>query len=175
MIIMGIDASTTATGVSVFDFESKKLIFYTTIIPNGKLEWHERLIEQGKELNKIIKAYSPEKVFMEDVPLKKQGGIKTSVMLGAVQGFFLGVFSLYNMSVEYIQPGAWRSKAGLFTGKALDSKREKMKEHAIELANKKFGLDLKWFGPNSKRSQDDVAEAILIGAVMIGAFKKSFR
>ena len=56
----------------------------------------------------------------------------------------------------------WRSKVGLFDGKRESTKREEMKQKSIELVNKEFGLDLKWFSKSSKFNQDDISDSILI-------------
>lgn len=169
MKIIALDASTTSTGVAVFD--DTELVYYTTLQPPSKLEWHERLVWQGQYLSEIIKKYSPTELVMEDVPLQKQG-TKTLMMLGAVQGYVLGLASSFGLSMKYYFPNQWRSELGIFTGRREDTKREVLKQKAIELVNKKFNLELVWNGPNSKKSQDDVAEAILIGAVRVGAIKK---
>ena len=66
MKIIALDASTTSTGVAVFD--NTELVYYTTLQPPSKLEWHERLVWQGQYLSEIIKKYSPTELVMEDVP-----------------------------------------------------------------------------------------------------------
>ena len=170
MKIIALDASTTSTGVAIFD--DIELMYYTTLQPPGKLEWHERLVWQGQYLSNIIKKYEPTELVMEDVPLQKQGGVKTLMMLGAVQGYILGLASSFGISVKYYFPNQWRSELGIYTGRREDTKREVLKQKAVELVNKKFNLELVWNGPNSKKSQDDVAEAILIGAVRVGAIKR---
>lgn len=170
MSIIALDASTTSTGVAIFD--STELVYHTTLQPPAKLEWHERLVWQGQYLSEIIKKYSPTELVMEDVPLQKNGGTKTLMMLGAVQGYVLGLASSFGMTVKYYLPTQWRSELGIYTGSRRDMKRDILKQKAVEIANKKFNLELVWNGPNSKKSQDDVAEAILIGAVRVGVLRK---
>ena len=53
MKIIALDASTTSTGVAIFD--NTELVYYTTLQPPNKLEWHERLVWQGQYLSEIIK------------------------------------------------------------------------------------------------------------------------
>lgn len=156
---MGIDASSTSTGISIFN--DKKLIFHTTIKPEGK-EWHERLFNQGPQLINIINNFNPDIVYMEDVPLKATGGLKTLVILGGVQGYFSGIMASYNIQINFISPAKWRSKIGIYDGTKEGMKRENLKQKAIMMANKLFDLNLCWMGPNSKKTQDDEAEAILI-------------
>lgn len=159
MVIMGIDASSTSTGVAIF--KDKELVYHSTIKPIGE-NWRDRLFHQGPFLNDILKEYSPDIVYMEDVPLKAAGGLQTLVILGAVQGFIYGIVASYGVSVEFLSPTQWRSKLGMYDGTQEGKKREVLKEKAIALANKTFGLELRWNGPKSKKTEDDEAEAILI-------------
>ena len=64
---MGIDASTTCTGISIF--KDEKLIYYTAIRPKGD-NWRDRLFHEGPALSQIIQLYKPDIIYMEDVPLK---------------------------------------------------------------------------------------------------------
>lgn len=159
MIYVGIDASTSSTGVSVFD--NNKLIYYTTIKGIGN-DWRERLFSQGKKITEIINTYSPNCVYMEDVPLKKTGGLQTLVILGAVQGFIYGIMASYSIPIYFLSPTKWRSDLNMFDGTQDGKKRDVLKEKAVNLVNKLFNINLVWAGPNSKKSEDDVAEAILV-------------
>ena len=168
-VYMGIDASTTCTGVSVF--ADNQLVYYGAIKPQGDT-WRERLTNEGPELKKIIKQYAPQKIYMEDVPKETRGGVNTLLILGAVQGYILGVASSLGTPIEFIAPTSWRSKAGMFDGTKEGKKREVLKQKAIQMANEKFGLSLKWVSPSSKFNEDDIAESILICATMIGLVTK---
>ena len=158
MKIMGIDASTTCTGYSIF--EDGKLIDYGYIRPKGQ-HWRERLIQIGEQLKEILKQSMPDKIYMEDVPLmgtQKQ----TFVILGAVQGFILGIATSMNIEISFLLPSQWRSLMGLYDGSRQGTKKEMMKEKAVKMANKIFQLDLVWAGGKSVKNQDDIAESILI-------------
>ena len=61
-----------------------------------------------------------------------------------------------------VSENEWRSKVGLFTGNRNDTKRDEMKRKSIEMANKEFGLNLKWISKSSKKNEDDISDAILI-------------
>ena len=156
MKVMGIDASTTATGYSIFD--NGELVAFGCIKPKG--DWRERIMDESKTLKQIIEQYMPIKIYMEDVPLK--GGNSTLMKLGAVQGCVLGVAASYGVEIEFLLPATWRSPLGLFDGTRAGTHRDVLKEKAIQMANKEFGLKLVWNGPKSKKTEDDVAEAILI-------------
>jgi Holliday junction resolvasome RuvABC endonuclease subunit len=85
MVVCGIDASTKSTGWSIFD--GKELTAYGVIKPEGQ-DWRERIVNQAPKLIEILNKYHPDKIYMEDVPLKAQNP-KVLVQLGAVQGFFM--------------------------------------------------------------------------------------
>ena len=171
MVVMGIDASTTSTGWSIF--EGKQLIAYGAIKPKGE-NWRDRLIQEGPELKKIVQIYKPQKVYMEDVPLKP-GNIKTLMILGAVQGFIYGLFSSFEIPVFFLNPSEWRKSVGLFDGTNKGKQREELKKKAIEKVNKEFDLKLIWKSASSKFNEDDQAEAILICYSQVKAKKFSFK
>lgn len=168
-VYMGIDASSTCTGVSVF--EDGKLVYYTAIRPKGE-NWRDRMFHEGSDLSNIMQRYEPCKIFMEDVPNNPSGGLKTAMVLGGVQGFIYGVASNHNIPIEFVLPTTWRSNIGLFDGTKEGKKREVLKQKAIKMANEKFGLELLWVSPNSKKNDDDIAEAILICASMLNIVTK---
>ena len=155
---MGIDASTTCTGISVFD---DKNLIYSTEIKAKSDEWHQRLIEQKNQIEKIIKKYKPVMAYMEDVPLESRSN-KNLLLLGAVHGFIFDICINFDIKIEYISPTVWRSRLNMFDGTKDGRKREVLKKKAILMANSLFNLKLEWYGSKSKRTQDDQAEAILI-------------
>lgn len=168
-VYMGIDASSSCTGVSVFI--NNELVHYEAIKPEGE-DWRDRLFHEGPALSQIIQQYKPDKIYMEDVPLKASGGLKTLVILGGVQGFIYGVATSNKVPIEFVSPTSWRSMVGLFDGTKEGKKREVLKQKAVEMANNYFGLNLKWISPSSKKNEDDIAEAILICAAMLGIIAK---
>lgn len=157
MISMGIDASTTSTGWSIFNGD--KLIASGTIKPKGN-EWRERVINEWDYYCKIVEKYSPEIIYMEDVPLKS--GNQTLLKLGAVQGVILALSAQYHIKVEYLLPSDWRRPLDLYDGTREGTHREVLKKKAIEMVNKVFDKSLLWVAPKSKRNEDDEAEAILV-------------
>lgn len=159
MKVIGIDASTTCTGYSVF--EGKRLVHYSCIKPTGKT-WQQRLIDEGPKLSMLIEQWKPDFIVMENVPLVNRQ-METLVILGAVQGYILAIASHYNIEVKFVMPSEWRSEIGLYDGTRAGMRREVLKRKAIEKANELFNLDLKWVAPKSKKNQDDIAEAVLIG------------
>ena len=158
MKIMGLDCSSTSSGWCCFDGD--KLVDYGCIKVKG--EWNDRIMAQVPSLVKAIKKHHPDKIIMEDVPLKKSGGMKTLVILGAVHGMVLTVASSLNIPIEFISPSAWRSIVGLFNGTKEGKERDMLKKHSIEKANELFGLELLWVSPNSSKNEDDVSDSILV-------------
>ena len=140
MVVCGIDASTKSTGWSIFD--GKELVAYGVIKPEGQ-DWRERTVNQAPKLIEILNQYHPDKIYMEDVPLKAQNPL-TLVQLGAVQGFFYGLSATFETPIAFIKPSNWRSPMGLFDGTRDGTKRAEMKRKSIEKANELFGLDLDW-------------------------------
>lgn len=158
MITMGVDGSTKSTGYSVF--KDKELIAYGVIKAEDE-DWRKRIAIQGPQLAKLLANYRPDKIYMEDVPLKAQNPL-TLVQLGAVQGFFYGLSATFETPIVFIKPSNWRSPMGLFDGTRDGTKRVEMKRKSIEKANKLFGLDLIWKSPSSKFNEDDIADAVLV-------------
>lgn len=159
MVTMGIDASSTCTGIAVFD--GINLIHHQAIKPNRDLQWRERIMQEGREIEAIIKKYRPSCIYLEDVPLMGKQ-MQTLVLLGAVQGYILSIATHYHVPIHFLLPSQWRSSMGLFDGSKAGTKKDAMKEKAVLTANQIFGLDLRWVKPKSKLNDDDVAESILI-------------
>lgn len=157
MVICGLDASTSCTGWSIFD--NGELIAYGAIKPKGD-DWHDRVMGLTMELSKIFRQYQPTIIYAEEVPLKK--GASTIEKLGAVQGVILALCAGFKIKPCFLMPSKWRGELNLFDGTRQGLQRDVLKKKAIEMANEKFGLDLVWFAPSSKKNMDDIAESILI-------------
>lgn len=158
-ITIGLDCSTRSTGFGVF--EDENLIDYG-LIKSESTDWRERLYTQSQALGTLFDVYSPEEIFIEDVPLSPKGGIKTAVMLGAVQGMVYGVGASRKIKMKFILPTVWRSPLGLFDGTKEGKKRDVLKQKSVEKANELFGLNLIYKSPSSKQNCDDISDAILL-------------
>ena len=165
-MIIGIDASSSCTGLSVFDGED--LIFYTKIKPDKKLDFRNNACQVIDKIIPILEKYDVEKIYMEDIPqfvrMGSRGKALTGTLcaLGCVQGIFYCELSYkrgYN--IEYIDVDEWRMELGFLKGK--ERKREQQKAKAVEFANNRFGLDLYYVeGKKSVKNDDDIAESICI-------------
>ena len=156
--IIALDASTSCTGYAVF--EDEQLVTYGKIKPNGN-DWRDRIMDETLELAALIREYHPRVIIAEDLPLKP--GANTLQKLGAVHGMILSLCAGFRIKPMFILPTNWRHELGMFDGTRAGMKRDVMKEKAVYMANKQFGLDLQWISPTSSKNDDDVAEAVLIG------------
>ena len=175
---LSLDCSTTCFGWSIF--EEDNLIVYGKIRIDDKCidehNYNERLKNLITQLEKVVKKYKPQKIYMEEVPNMNKGGVITAIKLGAVHGAVLVLSLLYDLTIEFIDVGTWRSDIGLFTGIKQDRQRDLMKIHSIEKVNELFQLDLKCEYTksgkyNEKKSDDDIADSILIYCSTRGKYR----
>lgn len=159
MIIMGIDGSTSSSGWAIFEGEDCKRIDSGRIQPKGE-DWREKIQQEWFIFSQIFEKYRPQKVYMEDVPMKD--GKPTILKLGAVQGMAICLAAQYGAEIQFLLPSEWRSGLNLYDGTRQGTHREVLKKRAVEAANKLFGLDLLWVKEKSKKNEDDEAEALLI-------------
>lgn len=159
MIIMGIDGSTTSSGWSIFESDNCSRIASGRIRPKGE-NWRDKIEEEWIIFSKLFEQYHPQKIYMEDVPMKD--GKATMLKLGAVQGMAICLASQYKAEIQFLLPSEWRSELGLFDGTRQGTHREVLKRKAVETANRLFNLKLLWVKEKSKLNEDDEAEALLI-------------
>ena len=159
MIIMGIDGSTTSSGWAIFDSERCKRIASGRVKPKGE-DWREKIAYEWQSFSEIVKKYAPEKIYMEDVPMKD--GKSTILKLGSVQGMAICLATQYGVEINFLLPSEWRSGLGLFDGTRQGTHRDILKRKAVEMANQLFNLNLAWVKEKSKKNEDDEAEALLI-------------
>lgn len=159
MVIMGIDGSTTSSGWAIFESDGCIRIASGRIRPKGD-NWRDKIEEEWTMFSEILEKYRPQKIYMEDVPMKD--GKPTIMKLGAVQGMAICLAAQYNIEIKFLLPSEWRSLLGLYDGTRQGTHRDVLKKKAVETANKLFGLNLLWVKEKSKKNEDDEAEALLI-------------
>lgn len=148
MIYIGIDCSTTASGIGIF--EDKKLIHYECIKPKSK-DWEERIGLLSIRFNELLLEYKDiELAYVEDVPLKN--GKHTLKKLSCVRGAIKAVLSLHNIPLIPRQVNEWRQDAGFYDGTTKGLTREEMKKKAILEVKRLFDIDV----------NDDISEGILV-------------
>jgi Holliday junction resolvasome RuvABC endonuclease subunit len=156
---LGLDMSSNKSGYALFD--DKNLITYGLWEPKDKMEWRDRVIYMGEQLDDFLKHNEVNQVYCEDVPLMMKNP-QTLKMLSALQGVLMGVCVANNVKVTFISVSTWRSALGLFDKTQKGKERDEMKQKSIEMANRIFGLDLVYKSPSSRFNQDDEADSILV-------------
>ena len=156
---LGLDMSSNKSGYALFD--DKKLITYGLWEPKDKMEWRDRVIYMGEQLDDFLKHNEVDQIYCEDVPLMKKNP-QTLKILCALQGVLMGICVANNVKVTFISVSTWRSALGLFDKTQKGKERDEMKQKSIEMANRIFGLDLVYKSPSSRFNQDDEADSILV-------------
>lgn len=146
MKIIGIDASSNKTGISVF--EDNKYITHTLIDLHKIKDADVRIPKMMIEICKHIKMHMPDKIIMEKSILKSN--ISTVQMLSNLAGAVMLYAATKGIELEFVYPSEWRRKIGL--SQSTKIKREVLKEEAIRAVKQEYNIDV----------TDDEAEAILI-------------
>lgn len=150
MKVMGIDASTTCSGVAVI--KDGELIYHDAINMKSNKNAEQRVRNMMSELGAMIKEYSPDAVYIEDSWNKQN--IETTKMLSNVLGAVMYVCQECGCEFIKLLPSAWRSIAGIkMVGKnGSHLKRDELKQEAIKKVKKNYKIIC----------GDDEAEAICI-------------
>lgn len=147
MKIIGIDASTNCTGISVFC--DGKYIEHTLIDLHKITDPHKRIPKMMMAICEYLDKHKVDKIIMEKSMLKTNIDTvqKLSNLAGAV------MFYAFNKGIEFEHPypSEWRKRIGLTQGKSV--KRDVLKAEAIQAVKQEYGMDV----------TDDEAEAILLG------------
>ena len=180
MISCGIDASSSCTGLSLFD--DKKLVEYTKVKSDKGMGFREASCVMIERVKPVILHYNPDIIYMEDVPTFTKQGTKGGnilqplIALGAVQGIFFQEIQ-HNMkyNIEFLDLTAWRQGLGFLNGSSTERNREHQKDKAVRFANEMWGLDLYYqLGKKSVNDDDDIAEsACLCWSKITGAYDKA--
>ena len=166
-MILGLDAATRKTVYSILN-EKMEIIEYG-LIRTISTENVERMKEIYEQIDAILSKYPISNIVVEDVPVNTHNNLKTGKDLSVLQGVILALSFKYGISVKLYNPSAHRSINGLYDGTREGMKREFQKEKAVEEVNSLYGLDFKYYKSETKdkKSDDDMAEAILIARAFI--------
>ena len=171
MIGIGLDASTSCIGWSVFN--NDKLVNHGMIKTESSMDsWRDRIQFFIPKLQELINKYHPSIFVVEDVPLINKQMI-TLVQLGAVQGMLLSICAQNNIEIKFVHVNTWRKDIGISDG---DKNRDNKKIRSIEKANEIFNLELpcvftKFGNYNALKSADDEADAILVYASTLDKYR----
>ena len=81
-----------------------------------------------------IKKYSPDKIFIEDVPIIKNS---SASMLLIMQGYILSIIDRYDIPFEFFQPSQWRKALGIVGNNGKEAlKKEVVKQMTVDYVNK---------------------------------------
>ena len=179
--VIGIDASTTKTGVSVFKLNKsgKKLVHYYLIDAENNAPISSELKTKKKdnkatrkkksnlrtmarveytirEMLFILRKFqkSTTRIAIEDTyGTTDPSSVKS---LARIQGSVYGFCLENNIELKFVAPSTWRSKVGIpleINGKRL--KRDDFKRLSVAMVKEKYEIEV----------GDDLADAILIGEV----------
>lgn len=151
MKVMGIDASTTCSGVAVI--EDGNLVYHDIIDMKKNKNADQRVMNMMGELGAMIQEHSPDALYIEDSWNKQN--IETTKMLSNIIGAVMYVCrDITKCPFDKLIPSTWRSIVGikLDDGHGKKIKRDELKREAVERVKKIYKINC----------GDDEAEAICI-------------
>jgi hypothetical protein len=187
-ILLSLDLSTTCTGWSVFNIETKELITYGTLKPSqkgiSKLTYPKqqltKMVDLAFQIRSLIENYKPSHIVIEEIAGSKQrlgqkvlDGLHWIVLY--LNPEIMDIVNYYDVSGE----NGWRTHLGLKLTDAdkLANKEAKKinptlgrgvsklpvydaKDLACRFVNKTFGLAL---DPQLNQNDNDIGDSISIG------------
>ena len=151
-ILMGIDSSTKATGISVY---ANGVLKEFELLTEDNNDSKKRLENMIRRIYETISKYKPDIIAIETptVCRNQQTQRQLTMIFGAIYGFCVD----NNIFFKAYRPSEWRKH---WRDDVMPRKRAELKKWAIDKVKDEFEVDV----------SDDVAEAILIG----GAYVKEF-
>lgn len=146
MKIIGIDASTSCTGMSLF--ENGELIEHLTIDLKKVKSADVRIPMMMVEIADVLRKWDGHVLFVEDS--WSAANVEVTKMLSNVLGAIMYVCERSGCGFNKFRPSEWRKIIGLPLGK---KKRAELKAEAIQYVKEHYGIEV----------GDDEAEAICIG------------
>jgi Holliday junction resolvasome RuvABC endonuclease subunit len=149
MVVVGLDASTKATGLSIMN--DGELVYYTLITIDSKKvpDAYERIKKMFVQICEILDKYDIDAMYMEKA-ICKGGNVDVTIKLA----YLSGGMSLYCMQndIEFHNPtpSMWRKVVGIKNGRGV--LRDEQKAQAINAVKHWYGIDV----------GDDIAEATLL-------------
>lgn len=146
MRIIGVDASSNKTGISVF--QDGEYIEHTLIDLHKIKDPDKRIPKMMLEICKYIKKHGADKIIMEKSMMKNN--IDTVQKLSQIAGAVMLYAATKSMEFQFVYPSEWRKKIGLQQSTQIT--REMLKEEAVQAVKQVYDMDV----------TDDEAESILI-------------
>lgn len=141
MVILGIDAAKHC-GISVV--KDGKVIMATCFIAKGK-DYDYMIADIKKHIEKLLKAYKPDYVILENVYGKKN--LRVYGALSRLNGVLRNLFIERNQKYIVVEPSKWRAKLDI-------NKKGDKKLQAMKYASEYIGEEIK---------DDNIADAVSIG------------
>jgi len=151
-----IDASTTATGMAIFDNGIYNNVTFFEL-DSKKLNMDERFPLMTKWIYDTLEKYKPYIIYIEEAVVTRNA--REQRFLARLQGVIYAYCLKNDCEFNTIVPTEWRKYSGIEQG---GKKRPELKAAAIELVKTKYGLMV----------SEDEAEAILIGYAVIKKFEE---
>jgi Holliday junction resolvasome RuvABC endonuclease subunit len=171
-MILSLDASTKKTGWALYNKE--KLVEHGIIYLEGE-DSKTRIYALYHKIKEYISLYKVEGIVLEDVPITSHNNLSTGKTLAVLQGMITSLCFEFDLGLILYNPSAWRTLIpDLYSGTREGMKRDYQKQRAVEITNNIYGLDLMYYKSDTKanKSQDDEAEAILLGLAYINDIRK---
>ena len=146
MLVAGIDASTTKTGVAIM--LDGELLFYTLVDLHKEKDAMKRIPNMLLKICDVLENYDIDKVYMEKA--FKMSNTDTTIKLANLSGGVMLYCAQNNIEFNNPLPSEWRAKIGIEQSKKV--KREVLKAEAIKAVQQEYGINV----------GDDEAESILI-------------
>jgi len=148
-ILMGIDSSTKATGISVY---TNGELTDIKLIRAESDDSEDRIKNMIEQVYGSIRYYNPDIIAIETptVCRNQQTQRQLTMVFGAIYGFCVD----NNIFFKAYRPSEWRK---YWKDDVMPRKRAELKEWAIRKVKNKYDMEV----------SDDVAEAILIGGAYI--------
>lgn len=160
MKTLSIDASTKNTGIAIFD--NSQLIHYQCI-NSSSTNTLKRIQHMTKEIQKIVKKYTPDRVVIQDVLPEdvkhNQNVFKALIYLQAA--LVLKLFD-YNLQPTFYTASHWRAQVGIKTGSGI--KRNQLKAASKKLVTALYHIEV----------NDDISDAICLGIAYIKQHRSAF-
>ena len=146
MLVIGIDASTKATGISVQ--QDGELLSCVFIDLTKEKDYMKRIPKMLLKICEVLDQNEIDEIHMEKA-FNKQN-VSTTMMLANLAGGIMLYCAQHGIKFVHPEPAAWRAKIGLQQGAGI--KRSTLKAEAIKAVKMLYNKDV----------NDDLAESILL-------------
>lgn len=191
MNILSLDMSSKKSGYALFTNGKLKDYGLWEIDTSNEQDWRKRVAFMANCVNKYCRGKAIDTIYVEDVPPITEN-MQTTKVLSALQGMLIAMAVQRDIDIEFVPVKAWKSGVGINITNSKENNicKEHLKETygdgakpylsklkrltkayekklSVEYANKLFDINLIYKSPTSKKNQDDIADAICIGAFSI--------